>query len=271
MRETLVSINVSDNKSTFLLNGKSPDPRGIIARFTGEPFLRWRDQIIQVLDETYGEDGYQIEFRGQAEQFNSLKELADNSEACKGCTYYPDDSKATPPKKGVVAGAALNEGNDVEVFLPASLYVGDRVALRMNGISADDLDFEYILPENDTILHYQNGVIEGRKAGKVSVRCKRKGTVDRYIASGTIVVQTHNLVTDIVVGEAPSSMYVGEQKQLYVDLVPSNAENARSLRFVSANENVLRVSKIGRVTAVGPGPDVLRCLPAMRAKTQYPS
>ena len=261
MSVTEISILIGkEKKSHFTINGSSPDPRGKLARFAGEPFERWKGELIQILDETYGEDGYRVAFHGNRDQFEALQAYADRSDACKSCFFIEDpadntqpSAKATVPYKGAVAGAVLYENRPAEIVLPKGLFVGESADLQMTGISPEEIDFEYLLPNDDSVVSCRNGRIEARKAGRACVRCKRKGTVDEYLASGEITVYEHRFVTDIIVTNAPSSLYVGERMQLYVDLLPENAENAREIHFTSADESVLRVSQSGRVSAVGPG------------------
>lgn len=153
-----------------------------------------------------------------------------------------DDSKL--PSRGI---------EQASVTFPESLYIGEKAELIFKGIEPNDVDFENLTPANDPVVSYSSGVIEGLKSGKATVRCKRKGSIDDFVGQGTITVLEHHYVSEIAVSDFPKTMKLGEKKQLYVDVFPPDAENARELRFTSSNRDVLKVSNSGKVTAVGPG------------------
>lgn len=125
-------------------------------------------------------------------------------------------------------------------------------ALKVDYAPADSNDVILWESLDESIATVSEGNIHGKRPGSTKIIVHtQNGNLYRNIDVTVKATPSQNPCTEITVEEDSFSMDVGASKMLAPVLTPADTED--SIYFASDNENVVTVSSLGKVVAVGSG------------------
>ena len=148
--------------------------------------------------------------------------------------------------KGVVAVTGIGFANNT-----ATVITNYTITLKATISPSDATNKNITWSSSDTSIATvnQNGVVTGKKAGKVTITAK---TVDGgYTATVTVTVKDQP-VTGVSISGGKSTMTVGDKGTLKATVKPSNATN-KKVTWSSDHNNIVSVDSKGNIKALAPG------------------
>ena len=141
--------------------------------------------------------------------------------------------------------------NSIEIICESNVKIGDEVQLLLKW-NPENVTYKNVKWKvNDITIASidEYGILKAKKDGKAIVKAIESS--NNIETRKTIVINPIE-INDLIVTAKDYELYKGDNTQVYVDIVPSNATN-KEVKYVSNNTEVLTVSNKGYVTAVGIG------------------
>lgn len=157
--------------------------------------------------------------------------------------------------------------------VPAHISIYPTTLTLSVGKSYDDFDIR-ITPEsaaytditwkssNSSVAYVSSdGIVTAKKNGTATITCT---TINGLTAKCKVTVKT--TPTSVTLNKKELTLYTTQTEKLKATVNPSAAED-KSVKWVSSDESVAKVSSKGTVTAVGKGTATIKCITTVGAKS----
>lgn len=148
--------------------------------------------------------------------------------------------------KSITVGGKALDLDDPSILVGQSAMIGAKVA--PENANNQSLIFS---SSNDNILRvYANGKITAKAAGEATITVA--SAEDEQIYDSILIKVTEVMAEEIKISNIPDEIRVGDIHRLEVEFTPSNTSD-KSVIWKSSDEEVLKVSKSGSLTAKSEG------------------